>query len=109
MSNENESEQQEERVVLLVGSCGLDRLLTVTKYPNPDAKVRTTAYHEMGGGKMNEKKREEKKCERRKQPKRLCNKRKGGKKQFRFSEIVYILIFSSCHTIPPPNNNNNNN
>lgn len=39
-----------ERVVLVVGACGLDRLLTVPKYPQADAKVRTTAYHEIGGG-----------------------------------------------------------
>ena len=39
-----------EKVVLVVGSCGLDRLLTVSDYPRPDAKVRTTAYNEVGGG-----------------------------------------------------------
>jgi sugar/nucleoside kinase (ribokinase family) len=44
-------EENKEKIVLLVGSCGLDRLLTVTKYPDPDAKVRTTAaYNEVGGG-----------------------------------------------------------
>jgi len=40
----------DEDVILVVGSCGLDRLLTVDKYPDPDAKVRTEAYHEVGGG-----------------------------------------------------------
>lgn len=34
----------------MVGACGLDRLLTVPKYPEADAKVRTTAYNEIGGG-----------------------------------------------------------
>eukprot|EP00934_Nitzschia_sp_Nitz4_P008782 Nitzschia sp. Nitz4//scaffold20_size174350//27134//28802//NITZ4_002083-RA/size174350-augustus-gene-0.44-mRNA-1//-1//CDS//3329541752//8772//frame0 len=37
-------------VVLVVGSCGLDRLLTVSEYPAEDAKVRTTTYTEVGGG-----------------------------------------------------------
>lgn len=40
----------QEKVILLVGCCGLDRLMTVSSYPRADAKVRTTAYHEMGGG-----------------------------------------------------------
>lgn len=40
----------DEKVVLLVGSCGLDRLLSVSIFPNADAKVRTTAYNEIGGG-----------------------------------------------------------
>jgi sugar/nucleoside kinase (ribokinase family) len=39
-----------DRVVLVIGSCGLDRLLAVPTYPHADAKVRTSAYHEMGGG-----------------------------------------------------------
>ena len=42
--------QQEEKVILVVGSCGLDRLLTVSTYPEADSKVRSTAYHEVGGG-----------------------------------------------------------
>jgi hypothetical protein len=37
-------------VILLIGSCGLDRLLTVSNYPAADAKVRTTSYNERGGG-----------------------------------------------------------
>jgi sugar/nucleoside kinase (ribokinase family) len=37
-------------VVLVVGSCGLDRLLRVPSYPTQDSKIRTTAYHEEGGG-----------------------------------------------------------
>ena len=41
---------KEENVVLVVGSLGLDRLLTVQKYPEADSKIRTTAYHEQGGG-----------------------------------------------------------
>lgn len=45
-----ESGNDDERVVLLIGSLGLDRLLTVPSYPGPDAKVRTTAYNEVGGG-----------------------------------------------------------
>lgn len=39
-----------EKVVLILGSCGLDRLLGVSSYPLPDSKVRTTSYHEVGGG-----------------------------------------------------------
>lgn len=42
--------EQEDDIVLVIGSCGLDRLLTVPSYPKPDAKIRTTAYHEVGGG-----------------------------------------------------------
>lgn len=41
---------QQEKVILVVGSCGLDRLLTVSTYPEADSKVRSTAYHEVGGG-----------------------------------------------------------
>jgi sugar/nucleoside kinase (ribokinase family) len=41
---------EEEEVILVIGACALDRLLTVATYPSPDAKVRTTSYHEMGGG-----------------------------------------------------------
>lgn len=37
-------------MVLVVGACCLDRLLTVTRYPAADAKIRTTSYHEIGGG-----------------------------------------------------------
>lgn len=37
-------------VILVIGSIGMDRLLTVQKYPKADAKVRTTFYHECGGG-----------------------------------------------------------
>ena len=44
------SDTNKERVVLVVGACGLDRLLSVKKYPEADAKIRTTAYHETGGG-----------------------------------------------------------
>ena len=40
----------EENVVLIVGSLGLDRLLTVPRYPKADSKVRTTSYYEEGGG-----------------------------------------------------------
>jgi sugar/nucleoside kinase (ribokinase family) len=41
---------QAEDVILVVGSCGLDRLLTTSKYPIPDSKVRSIAYNEVGGG-----------------------------------------------------------
>ena len=37
-------------IILIVGACGLDRLVTVSQYPPADAKVRTTAYGEVGGG-----------------------------------------------------------
>ena len=40
----------QEKVVLIVGACCLDRLLTVASYPQADAKIRTRAYHELGGG-----------------------------------------------------------
>jgi sugar/nucleoside kinase (ribokinase family) len=39
-----------QRVILVIGSIGIDRLLTVQRYPIPDSKVRTTSYHEVGGG-----------------------------------------------------------
>ena len=38
------------KCILVVGSCGLDRLLTVQRFPVPDSKVRTTSYNEVGGG-----------------------------------------------------------
>lgn len=38
------------KVILVVGSCCLDRLLTVSTYPAEDSKVRTDAYYEYGGG-----------------------------------------------------------
>jgi hypothetical protein len=37
-------------VILVIGSCGLDRLLTVSSYPAADAKIRTNSYNEVGGG-----------------------------------------------------------
>lgn len=40
----------DEKVVLVIGACGMDRLLSVSHYPSPDAKVRTTVYNEVGGG-----------------------------------------------------------
>ena len=40
----------DEKVILVIGSCGLDRLLSVTTFPDADDKVRTTAYNEVGGG-----------------------------------------------------------
>ena len=39
-----------EHVILVIGSVSLDRLLTVSKYPLADSKVRTESYHEIGGG-----------------------------------------------------------
>ena len=42
--------QQDDKVILVIGACGMDRLLSVSQYPSPDAKVRTTVYHEVGGG-----------------------------------------------------------
>lgn len=41
---------ENEKVVLLIGSLGLDRLLTVQTYPEADAKIRTISYTEVGGG-----------------------------------------------------------
>jgi sugar/nucleoside kinase (ribokinase family) len=49
-THDNLKVQQSRYRVLVVGSCGLDRLLTLDGYPEEEAKVRTTAYHEMGGG-----------------------------------------------------------
>lgn len=46
----NQMKRTREKVVLVVGACGLDRLLTVPTYPEADAKVRTTSYNEVGGG-----------------------------------------------------------
>ncbi len=40
----------ESPVILVIGSCGLDRLLTVSSYPVADSKIRTTSYAEVGGG-----------------------------------------------------------
>lgn len=47
---EKEKRRCRPSVVLVVGSCGLDRLLTVPSYPSQDSKIRSTAYHEEGGG-----------------------------------------------------------
>lgn len=44
------SDNVKPKVVLVVGALGLDRLLTVPAYPLADAKIRTSAYHEIGGG-----------------------------------------------------------
>ena len=38
------------RTILVMGALGLDRLLTVESFPQPDSKVRTTAYSQVGGG-----------------------------------------------------------
>ena len=38
------------KVVLVVGACCLDRLLSVATFPIADSKIRTTAHHEVGGG-----------------------------------------------------------
>ena len=46
----NMATAEHEKVFLIIGCCGLDRLLTVSRYPNADSKVRSTAYHEIGGG-----------------------------------------------------------
>lgn len=40
----------DEGTILVVGSCGLDRILTTSKYPIPDSKVRSLDYNEVGGG-----------------------------------------------------------
>jgi len=46
----NQSSPASTATVLLVGACGLDRLLMVASYPSSDAKIRSTSYHEIGGG-----------------------------------------------------------
>ena len=40
----------QKKVILSIGACGLDRLLTLERHPVPDEKVKTTAYNEVGGG-----------------------------------------------------------
>jgi len=40
----------QEKVILHIGACALDRMLAVSEYPEADAKVRTTSYNETGGG-----------------------------------------------------------
>jgi sugar/nucleoside kinase (ribokinase family) len=47
---EESVQTSDERVILVIGACALDRLLVVNCYPEPDAKVRTTSYVEVGGG-----------------------------------------------------------
>jgi sugar/nucleoside kinase (ribokinase family) len=38
------------KVVLILGACCLDRLLTVPHYPLADSKIKADAYHEVGDG-----------------------------------------------------------
>lgn len=49
-ANNDKPESQRRRRLLILGSCGMDRLLTVHKFPTPEQKVRTTNYVEGGGG-----------------------------------------------------------
>ena len=46
----NANKAKDAPVILLIGSCGLDRLLAVSSYPVADAKIRTNSYTEVGGG-----------------------------------------------------------
>lgn len=46
----NTTIHDESSTLLILGSCALDRLLTVPRYPAPETKVRTTSFHEVGGG-----------------------------------------------------------
>ena len=46
----NANNAKDAPVILLIGSCGLDRLLAVSSYPVADAKIRTNSYTEVGGG-----------------------------------------------------------
>jgi sugar/nucleoside kinase (ribokinase family) len=46
----HDNNNNNEKVVLVVGACGLDRLLSVHTFPKADTKVRSTAHHEVGGG-----------------------------------------------------------
>jgi hypothetical protein len=50
VNDDNNNDDAAAPVILLIGSCGLDRLLTVSNYPSADAKIRTTSYNERGGG-----------------------------------------------------------
>jgi len=50
MTSNHSSFASVEDVILVIGSCCLDRLLTVSSYPSADEKIRSTAYHEGGGG-----------------------------------------------------------
>eukprot|EP00536_Pseudo-nitzschia_multiseries_P008157 jgi/Psemu1/66389/estExt_Genemark1.C_2030021 len=49
-NNNNTANEDESPVILLVGTCCLDRLFAVAKYPTADAKIRSTSYKEVGGG-----------------------------------------------------------
>eukprot|EP00533_Pseudo-nitzschia_delicatissima_P016867 CAMPEP_0197265726 /NCGR_PEP_ID=MMETSP1432-20130617/2572_1 /TAXON_ID=44447 /ORGANISM="Pseudo-nitzschia delicatissima, Strain UNC1205" /LENGTH=439 /DNA_ID=CAMNT_0042730499 /DNA_START=104 /DNA_END=1420 /DNA_ORIENTATION=+ len=44
------SVQTDSPVILLIGACALDRLVTVSSYPTADSKIRSTSYNEVGGG-----------------------------------------------------------
>jgi len=46
----NGNNENDAPVILLIGACALDRLLTVSSYPAADAKIRTSSYNEAGGG-----------------------------------------------------------
>lgn len=50
MGKRSRVEKSEHNVILVIGAASLDRLLTVTKYPDPDTKIRSTDYNEVGGG-----------------------------------------------------------
>ena len=39
-----------ENVILVIGACTLDRIITVTEYPREDSKVRSQSIYETGGG-----------------------------------------------------------
>jgi len=49
-NNSRDHSQQRQSRILIMGSCGMDRLLTVPKYPNPEDKVRTISVVDVGGG-----------------------------------------------------------
>ncbi len=44
------SVQTDSPIILLIGACALDRLVTVSSYPAADSKIRSTSYNEVGGG-----------------------------------------------------------
>lgn len=41
---------EDSKVILVIGAASLDRLLTIPHFPDPDAKIRSTDYNEVGGG-----------------------------------------------------------
>lgn len=50
MAKRKRTEASDHKVILAIGATSLDRLLTIPRYPAPDAKIRSTDYNEVCGG-----------------------------------------------------------